>query len=182
MDRPAQIRHQLCRDLFCAERRRREQIRGSIGIPLSAIAFAVYAFGTLATNLDLARWQQLPSLALIALALLALGAVLAAAVCLIRVEWLMTFHDPPDLGELVAAEQQIRHALGDNAPGPEEATVERHYLGMLTGAYDIAYRRHFVGNEASAKHRAWVVRFVVLPLVLLFFAHVALPFHKALGQ
>jgi len=68
MDRPAEIRHQLCRDLFFAERLRREQIRGSIGIPLSAIAFAAYAFGTLASNVDLARGQQLPSLALIALA------------------------------------------------------------------------------------------------------------------
>jgi hypothetical protein len=181
MDRPAEIRHQLCRDLFFAERQRREQIRGSIGIPLSAIAFAVYAFGTLASNVDLTRWQQLPSLALIALALLALSAILAAALCLIRVEWLMTLHDPPDLLELVAAEQQIRQTLGGNAP-PPEATVEHHYVGLLVAAYDIAYRRHFVGNEASAKHRAWAVRFVVLALVLLFFAYVALPFHKALGQ
>lgn len=180
MDRPAELRHQLFRDLFFAERQRREQIRGSIGIPLSAIAFAVYAFGTLASNVDLARWQQLPTLALIALALLALGAILAAAVCLIRVEWLMTLHDPPDLAELIAAERQIRNALGGD--GAEETAVEGQYLGLLLGAYDIAYQRHFLGNEASAKHRAWAVRLVVLALVLLFFAYVALPFHTALGR
>jgi len=51
---------------------------------------------------------------------------------------------------------------------------------MLTGA---ASRRHFVGsNEASARSRAWALRFVVLALILLFLAHVALPFHQALGQ
>ena len=112
--------------------------------------------------------------------MLALGAILAAAVCLIRVEWLMTFHDPPDLLELVAAEQKIRHALDGDAAPPGAATVAHHYLGMLTGA---ASRRHFVGsNEASAKSRAWAVRFVVLALILLFLAHVALPFHQALGQ
>lgn len=181
MAAPAELRHQLYRDLFFAERTRREQIRGSIAIPVSAIAFSVYAFGTLATNLDLTRWQHPASLALIALALLALGAVLAASVCLIRVEWLMLFHEPPDLDELVDAEEQIRHALG-HEPGPEGVAVGQHYLGMLTGAYDIAYRRQFVGNEASAKYRAWAVRFVVLALILLFVAHMILPFHKAGGS
>ena len=177
MDKPAELRHQLYRDLFFAERTRREQIRGSIAIPVSAIAFSVYAFSVLATNLDLNRWQQPASLAVIALALLALGAVLAASICLIRVEWLMLFHEPPDLDELIDAEQQIRHALADE-PKHAEA-VERHYAGMLTGAYSIAYRRQFVGNEASAKYRAWAVRFVVLALLLLFFAHMVLPVHRA---
>jgi hypothetical protein len=178
MDRPAELRHQLYRDLFFAERTRREQIRGSIAIPVSAIAFSVYAFSALATNLDLNRWQQPASLAVIALALLALCAVLAASICLIRVEWLMLFHEPPDLDELVDAEQQIRDALRDERERAAEA-VERHYVGLLTGAYSIAYRRQFVGNEASAKYRAWAVRFVVLALLLLFFAHMVLPVHKA---
>ena len=181
MDQPAELRHQLYRDLFFAERTRREQIRGSIGIPVSAIAFSVYAFGTLATNLNLERWQQPATLILIALALLALTAVLAASVCLIRVEWLMLFHEPPDLDELVDAEAHIRSAL-QGEPEHEGAAVGRHYLGMLTGAYDIAYRRQFVGNEASAKYRAWAVRFVVLGLVLLFFAQMVLPFHKSGGS
>ena len=181
MDKPAELRHQLYRDLFFAERRRREQIRGSIGIPVSAIAFSVYAFSALATNLDLNRWQQPASLAVIALALLALGAVLAASICLIRVEWLMLFHEPPDLDELVHAEQQIREALGNEREHAEEA-VGRHYLGMLTAAFSIAYRRQFVGNEMSAKYRAWAVRFVVLALILLFFAHMLLPVHQAAGS
>lgn len=76
------------------------------------------------------------------------------------------------------AEQHIRHAFADEREQAEEA-VERHYVGMLTGAYSIAYRRQFVGNEASAKYRAWAVRFVVLVLLLLFFAHMVLPVHKA---
>ena len=37
--------------------------------PVSAVAFSVYAFGTLATNLNLDQWQHPASLALIALAL-----------------------------------------------------------------------------------------------------------------
>ena len=180
MAAPAELRHQLYRDLFFAERTRREQIRGSIAIPVSAIAFAVYAFGTLATNVNLDRWQQPATLLLIALALLAVSALLAASVCLVRVEWLMLFHEPPDLDELVDAEAEIRNGLG-HAPGRDGATVEQQYVGMLTGAYDIAYRRQFVGNEASAKYRAWAVRFVVLALILLFFAHMVLPFHKAAG-
>ena len=115
---------------------------------------------------------------MIGLALLALCAVLAASICLVRVEWLMRFHEPPDLDELVDAEEHIRRAL-HNEREPAQDALERHYVGMLTGAYSIAYRRHFVGNEASAKYRAWAVRFVVLALLLLFFAHMVLPLHKA---
>ncbi|HLT01247.1 MAG TPA: hypothetical protein VK001_03670, partial [Geminicoccaceae bacterium] len=152
----------------------------SMAIPVSAIAFSVYAFGSLATNIDLDRWQQPATLVLIALALLAVAAVLAASICLIRVEWLMLFHEPPDLDELVDAEARIRAALGHEAS--REEAVERHYIGMLTGAYDIAYRRQFVGNEASAKYRAWAVRYVVLALVLLFLAYMVLPFHTAAGS
>ena len=181
MAEPAELRHQLYRDLFFAERTRREQIRGSIAIPVSAIAFAVYAFSVLATNVDLNRWQQPSSLVVIALALLALGAVLAASVCLIRVEWLMLFHEPPDLDELVDAERHIRRALGKEGGHAEEA-VGRQYLGLLTGAFSIAYQRQSVANEASAKFRAWAVRFVVLALLLLFFAHMILPVHQAVGS
>ena len=49
MDKPAELRHQLYCDLSFAGRTRREQIRGSIAIPVSAIAFSVYAFSALAT-------------------------------------------------------------------------------------------------------------------------------------
>ena len=84
MNKAAELRHQLYRDLFFAERRRREQIRGSIAIAGSAIAFSVYAFGMLVTNSDLTRWQQPASLVVIALALLAPSTVLAASICLIR--------------------------------------------------------------------------------------------------
>jgi hypothetical protein len=60
MEKPAEPRHQLQRDLSLAERTRRAQIRASIGIPVSALALSVNALSALATNLDLDRWQIRP--------------------------------------------------------------------------------------------------------------------------
>lgn len=47
------------RQLFLAERSRREAIRGSLSTPVAAISFAVFALGTLSVEVDVGRIDQL---------------------------------------------------------------------------------------------------------------------------
>lgn len=179
MSTPADRRHDLYQQLFLAERSRREQIRGSIAVPVSAIAFSVYAFGVLATSVDLATWETPWLVALGALTVGAFISVLAGTVCLVRVEWLLVFDEMPDLKELIEAEDKLRAAIRER-PTPSERALEGQYRDLLTGDYFIAYRRHFMSNGASARYRAWAVRFVVLGLLLLLLAFFVVPVHNAL--
>ncbi len=180
MSTPAELRHDLYRQLYFAERSRREQIRSGIAVPVSAIAFSVYAFSALATNIDLSNWQNLPSALLIGLALASLAAVVAAIVCLTRVEWLLVFDELPDLTELLRAERALADAAGQSEPESATRLVEEQFRDLLTGGYFIAYRRVFMTNGASSTYRAWAVRFVVLGLLLLLLAYMVLPVHLAL--
>ena len=81
---------------------------------------------------------------MIALALLALGAILAAAVCLIRVEWLMTFHDPPDLS------RSTRRRLREHA---RTLAKEEDEVGRILGLVH-APRLSIVDEESAALLRA----------------------------
>lgn len=181
MSTPAELRHELYQQLYFAERARREQIRSGIAVPVSAIAFSVYAFSALATNIDLSKWQAAPSIVLIVLALASLGSVLAAIISLARVEWMLVFDELPDLAELIRAEKALGGAMEPAGAEHDGHLVEEQFRDLLTGGYYIAYRRAFMSNGASSTYRAWAVRFVVLGLFLLLLAYTVLPMHTALG-
>lgn len=180
MPTPAELRHDLYRQLYFAERSRREQIRSGIAVPVTAIAFSVYAFSALATNIDLTRWQALPSILLVGLAISSVACVIVAIVCLARVEWLLVFDEPPDLAELLRAEQALAGAIAEPDSDAGRHALEEQFRDLLTGGYFIAYRRAFVTNGASSTNRAWAVRFVILALLLLLLAYMILPVHTAL--
>lgn len=179
MSTPADLRHELYQQLFFAERSRREQIRGGIAVPVTAIAFSVYAFSALATSVDLATWEVSWLVALGILAVASLVSVVAGIICLVRVEWLLVFDEMPDLKELIRAEEDLRAAIGERQT-PSEREIDGQYRDLLTGGYFIAYRRHFMSNGASARYRASAVRFVVLGLLLLLLAYLVVPAHNAL--
>lgn len=179
MSTPAELRHELYRQLYFAERSRREQIRSGIAVPVSAIAFSVFAFSALATNVDLAKWQAASTLLLMLLALGAAASVLAAILSLVRVEWLLVFDEPPDLTELLRAEQALASAAHGSDPDAARHLLEAQFRDLLTGGYYIAYRRVFMSNGASSAYRAWAVRLVVLGLFLLLLAYMVLPVHMA---
>lgn len=181
MQSPLQQRHYLYWQLYLAERTRHEQIRGSIGIPVTAAAFTVYAFSSVATYVDVTKWQYPSSLLLFVFVLGSLAAATAGAISLIRVEWRLTYHEPPDLDELLRAEQDLRTPEPGADGERNEQDVGREMTDLLTGAYFIAYRHAFLGNAVCAKYRARAVRFLILSLLLLFVAYAILPFHLALS-
>ena len=170
MRSPAELRHDHFRQLYFAERSRRESIRGSIGTPVAAISFSVFAFGTLATEFDFARWVAPPSLVIVLLACASMLALLGAAYHVVMVEWLFVYHEPPSLADLLSAEAQVRVDRPDH--------LETEMVDLLTGSYAIAYQQYLCGNMISARSRTWALRFVLASLVLLAIAFLFLPAHR----
>jgi hypothetical protein len=170
MTSPAELRHAHFQQLYFTERSRREAVRSSIGTPVAAISFAVFAFSTLATEFDLVRWAAPSSVAIIALAAGSIIALLAAAYHVVMVEWLFVYHEPPSLADLLDAEEQIRSANSD-AP-------DRQMMDLLTASYSIAYQQYLCGNMTSARSRTRALRLVLLSLSLLALSFLLLPLHR----
>lgn len=167
---PGELRHEHFRQIYLSERSRRESIRSSIGTPVAAISFSVFALGNLATQVDASRLGE-PAGLLIALA--ACGAVLAmlgAVYQVFMVEWLFVHHEPPRLPGLVEAEARIRAERGEEA-------VEKGMMDLLTASYAIAFEQFLWGNTISARSRTRALRLVLLSLVCIALGFVALPFH-----
>lgn len=171
MQSPAEIRHALFRDLFLSERARRESIRSSIGTPVAAISFAVFAFSSLAVEFDAARWNRTSSIVIMLLAVGSIAALLAAIWQVVMVEWLFVYHEPPSLNDLLDAEDHARAVRPD--------AVARQSLDHLTASYAVAYEQYLRGNTLSARSRTRALRFVLLSLLLLALAFLLLPIHLA---
>ena len=179
MQSAIETRHAHFQRLFLDERSRREAIRSSISTPVAAISFAVFAFSTLATEFDIARWRQPASLAIILLACGSIAALFAAAYQVIMVEWLFVYHEPPDLGDLLDAEAQLSAA--DRRGGPEEDPdrAAAQFMALLTASYAVAYEQYLRGNAASARSRTWALRLVIASLMMQAMAFLLLPVHSA---
>lgn len=170
------LRFEAMRDLYQTQRDRREHIRDSVATPVAALAFSVFNLSTLASSYDFGNWAHPAGLAIAVIALTSVAALLVAAALIIRIERNFVYLDPPDLHELVDAEQRIR-AAGDNSD--ENASEKMHDL--LAGTYDIIYRRYFAGNEHAARDRTWGLRLIMFALGLLAVAFVLLPAQMEAG-
>lgn len=169
--RAGDLTHALYRDLFFAERARRESIRASIGTPTAAAAFAVFNLSVVAGALTpaclaTAAGALSASFALGAIALLAL-----AVASIVGVELNFVYHEPPDLQEMTRAERRVR----EKRPDASETEIGAEMRSLLTGVFSIAYARHLAGNERSARRRTWAVRLVLFALVALVLSLAALP-------
>lgn len=162
-----QLHLEHARHLFLSERSRRESIRGSLSTPVAAISFAVFALSTLAVEVDIARWRQGSTLALLLLGTGAVAALFASAWQVVRSEWLFVYHEPPRLTDLLGA--------GDGSREAEEDRTRR----LLTASYAVAYEQYLKGNAVSARRRTWALRLILLSLLLQAVAFVLLPFHRA---
>lgn len=165
---PLHLEH--IRELFFAERSRREAIRGSLSTPVAAISFAVFALSTLSVEIDPVRWWQVPTIAIILLSLGATAALFASAYHVVMSEWLFVYHEPPRLPNLLDS--------GGTSAGDDENERVR---GMLAASYAVAYEQYLKGNAVSAKRRTWALRLILLSLLLQATAFVILPFHLAGG-
>lgn len=156
-----QLEH--ARQLFFAERSRREAIRGSLSTPVAAISFSVFALGTLSVEVDVGRTDQFSTVAILLLAVCSVTALFASAYQVLMSEWLFVYHEPPRLPDLVA--------------GAEEHG-EEHARGILAASYAVAYEEHLRGNAMSARRRTWALRLILLALLLQAVAFIFLPFHR----
>lgn len=169
MERITDLHLEHCRQLYLSERSRRESIRSSVSTPVAALSFAVFAFSSLAVEIDLARWREPVSLAILLLGGIAAAALFGSAYQVLMSEWLFVYHEPPRLVDLVDEIQEDTR--------PEEIT--RHTRCMLTASYAVAYEQYLAGNAMSARSRTWALRLILLSLLLQVVAFMLLPFHLA---
>jgi hypothetical protein len=159
------------RQLFLSERSRREATRSSLSTPVAAISFAVFALSTLATEIEADRWREAPTLAILALGLLAVVALFASAYQVLRSEWLFVYNEPPRLVDLVPDQD-----------GLSDEEAQSRVRSLLTASYAVAYEQYLQGNTLSARRRTWALRLVLLSLLLQASAFAILPFHLAGGS
>jgi uncharacterized membrane protein YidH (DUF202 family) len=184
MRTPTDVKTELYRDLYFAERNRREQIRGSIGTPSAALAFAAFNFSIVADEVAVGRlFQPVATVVVILMALAVLAAVLSA-LNVVAVEWNFVYHEPPSLQELSETQAQLEHESKGEASDTPPRAVDAGWVAaeldrINAAAFYVAYNRYLAGNGKSARRRTWAQRFVVAALVCLIMAYVLLPFQGA---
>lgn len=152
------------RELFLAERSRRESIRGSLSTPVAAISFAVFALSSLSMEVELQRWSQPPTLLIIILGAGATVSLFASAYHVVMSEWLFVYHEPPRLPDLLNARTKESDDASDRA--------------LLAASYAVAYEQYLVGNTYSAQRRTWALRLILLSLLCQAAAFLILPLHR----
>jgi len=175
------LRFETFRDLYFAERSRRESIRASIGIPAAGLSFALFAFLTLSSHLEIGLLQQVhpPSIAMVILAVLAMLLLFVSVWHGFRAEWRFVYSEPPDLEEFLRLEREIyRRAEGGDQTAVQQE-IDMQTRDLLTASFYIAYQRYVAGNTHSARQRARALRLVFMGVLLLFLSATLLPFHLA---
>ena len=170
------LRFQLARNMYTSQRSRREEVRGSVGTPVAALAFSVFNLSTLATYYAAGQWAQPVNLAIAILTIAGIASLIAGAFFIVRMEWNVIYMDPPDLQEIVRAERAFRR-MGSES---DEALVT-NLQDVMAGAYDIVYRRYFAANEQAAKDRTRGLHFIIGALILISLAFALLPFQTGKG-
>lgn len=160
---PAEQRQALYRDLYFAERNRREVIRGSLGTPIAALAFAVYSLAAIAANVEIDAWWHPTVLAINVLIVGTLIFLFAGAVFAIRVEWLLVYHEPSDLTEMLKSEKLLNERLGGHEADPNE--VAQQFSDLLTANFHLCYHRYMSINERSAHNRTLALRYTVAAIL-----------------
>ena len=127
---PAAFRLDITREMFRAQRQRRDDIRASLATPVAALAFSVFDLATLAPLIDLAGRSAFDAV-IWTLALVAVLALVGASLLIVRVEWRFIYLDPTDLEAIVDAERQLAERVSD----PDDR-LERP-RDYMAGAYDI---------------------------------------------
>ena len=170
---PVRLRFDAMRELYQSQRDRREQIRSSVATPVSALAFTVFNLSTLATNYHLEHWNYPVNLAIGVLFFTSVVLLLSGAAFIINLERGFIYVDPPDLKELVEAENKLREQGGKS-----EEAIAAQMQNMMAGSYDIVYRWYFAANEHAARDRTRGLHLILFSLGLIVVAFALLPFQK----
>lgn len=170
---PRDMRYDVMREQYQAQRNRREEIRGSVATPVSAMAFTVFNLSTLAKNVSFQSVNEPLGLLLLILFISSIVLLLIGAAFIIMVERGFIYVDPPDLREMVLAEEKLR---GHKEKAADEEIGE-DMKDLLTGSYDIVYRWYFAANEKAARDRTRGLHLILLALVMIVLGYAILPFH-----
>lgn len=174
------LRYETFRDLYFAERSRRESIRSSIGIPAAGLSFALYAFIALSSRFDIGLLSTHPATMAMAGFALAAGVALFASVWhAFRAEWHFVYSEPPDLEEFLRLEREVQRHWDGSDPQDLRRAIEHQTRDLLTSSYYIAYLRYVAGNTHGARQRARSLRLVFLGVLLLLLSAGLLPLHQA---
>lgn len=164
------------RERYETQRDRREQIRNSIATPVTAMAFSVYTLAWVSGRIDVSQWQHPIGFTVILLAGFSVLCLLGGAFLIIRMERDVIYIDPPDLQELIFAEQQLRERSNG-----DDILVEKQLREMMTASYDIIYRRYFAANEQTSRDRTRGLHLIVLGLSVIMIVLMLLPFQPGGG-
>ena len=118
----SRLRLETMRELYQAQRERREGVRNSVATPVAALAFSIFDLSTLAANFRIEMLDEPVGIAVAAVAVVVVFCLLVAAALIIRVERNFIYLDPPDLEELLRMEK----ALKDQGADDEKASEQLH--------------------------------------------------------
>lgn len=155
---------------YQSQRDRREQIRGSVATPVSALAFSVYTLAWVSDRIDIQQWQDPVQLVSISLMFTSVLFLLLGAFMIMRMEKNIIYIDPPDLEELVHSEKRLQEQSED----PEY--VKENMEKLLIASYDIIYRRYFASNEQASRDRTRGLHLIVIGLCIIMATLVIQPF------
>ncbi|MFD2435970.1 hypothetical protein [Modicisalibacter luteus] len=99
--------------------------------------------------------------------------LLSGAAFIINLERGFIYVDPPDLKELVEAENKLKEQ-GDKS----DEAIAAQMQDMMSGSYDIVYRWYFAANEQAAHDRTRGLHLILLSLGLIVVTFALLPFQK----
>lgn len=142
------------RQLYLAERQRRESIRSQLSIPVSIVSFSIFGFVSFSQYFDADEWREPVTFAMLVLIAASLIFLLSAMVFLARVEWKFMAIEMHDLEDLQAAED-------------EHDYFNRAYLEA---------RKH---NARAAHHRARAFLLMLVALACFIAAVAFMPLHLA---
>lgn len=140
------------KSLYLAERSRRSNVQSLLSVPVSIISFSIFGFVSFAQYLDVSRWREPVTMAMIGLCLASLASMFAA------------------MGRLVRLDRRLVLDDFDRIEAVREAQSEIDYFHR---AYDEA----LASNVMAERDRSKAFALLILALVLFLLAVFLMPLH-----
>ncbi len=145
------------KDLYLSEREQSQTIRSQLAVPVTIISFLIFGYVSFAQEVDIARWHEPATLAMLALALASILLIFTAMIYLARVE---------------------RTFLGAGPQGVEAQLQGSDEAGFFLDAIR-SVRKH---NDAASRCRARAFFLLLAALASFIVAVTLLPLHKQGGM
>ncbi|UEM19858.1 hypothetical protein JL100_022660 [Skermanella mucosa] len=138
--------------LYLAERSRRSNVQSLLSVPVSIISFSIFGFVSFAQYLDVSRWREPVTMAMIVLCLASLTSMFAAMARLVKLDRRLVLDD------------------FDRIEAVREAKSEIDYFHR-------AYNEALASNVDAERDRNRAFSLLILALVLFLVAVFLMPVH-----